>query len=182
MSKIVNQETLNTFDKLYYDTYQDVLKYIVINTSNIDDVKDIIQNVYLVVLKKLGNKNIKLNKSYIIGIAKNKIKDYYRFNYKVKITSLFSGIRDSKDINLVDTLDANIDIEKIIIEKQDINFIWRYLKKQKAVIAKIFFLYYYMDYNIKDISLELHINESNVKNYLYRTLNKLNSLMKGKGE
>ena len=182
MSKIVNQETLNTFDKLYYDTYQDVLKYIVINCSNIDDVKDIIQNVYLDVLKKLGNKNIKLNKSYIIGIAKNKIKDYYCFNYKVKITSLFSGIRDSKDINLVDTLDANIDIEKIIIEKQDINFIWRYLKKQKAVIAKIFFLYYYMDYNIKDISLELHINESNVKNYLYRTLNKLNSLMKGKGE
>lgn len=102
MSKIANQETLNTFDKLYYDTYQDVLKYIVINTSNIDDVKDIIQNVYLDVLKKLGNKNIKLNKSYIIGIAKNKIKDYYRFNYKVKITSLFSGIRDSKDINLVE--------------------------------------------------------------------------------
>ena len=179
---MVDQETLNTFDKLYYDTYQDVLKYIVINCSNIDDVKDIIQNVYLDVLKKLGNKNIKLNKSYIIGIAKDKIKDYYCFNYKVKITSLFSGIRDSKDINLVDTLDANIDIEKIIIEKQDINFIWRYLKKQKAVIAKIFFLYYYMDYNIKDISLELHINESNVKNYLYRTLNKLNSLMKGKGE
>lgn len=179
---MVDQETLNTFDKLYYDTYQDVLKYIVINCSNIDDVKDIIQNVYLDVLKKLGNKNIKLNKSYIIGIAKNKIKDYYCFNYKVKITSLFSGIRDSKDINLVDTLDANIDIEKIIIEKQDINFIWRYLKKQKAVIAKIFFLYYYIDYNIKDISLELHINESNVKNYLYRTLNKLNSLMKGKGE
>lgn len=179
---MVDQETLNTFDKLYYDTYQDVLKYIVINCSNIDDVKDIIQNVYLDVLKKLGNKNIKLNKSYIIGIAKNKIKDYYCFNYKVKITSLFSGIRDSKDINLVDTLDANIDIEKIIIEKQDINFIWRYLKKQKAVIAKIFFLYYYMDYNIKDISLELHINESNVKKYLYRTLNKLNSLMKGKGE
>lgn len=179
---MVDQETLNTFDKLYYDTYQDVLKYIVINCSNIDDVKDIIQNVYLDVLKKLGNKNIKLNKSYIIGIAKNKIKDYYCFNYKVKITSLFSGIRDSKDINLFDTLDANIDIEKIIIEKQDINFIWRYLKKQKAVIAKIFFLYYYMDYNIKDISLELHINESNVKNYLYRTLNKLNSLMKGKGE
>lgn len=32
---MVDQETLNTFDKLYYDTYQDVLKYIVINCSNI---------------------------------------------------------------------------------------------------------------------------------------------------
>lgn len=35
-------------------------------------------------LKKLGNKNIKLNKSYIIGIAKNKIKDYYRLITKLR--------------------------------------------------------------------------------------------------
>ena len=172
---MIDQETLNTFDKLYYDTYQDVLKYIVINCSNIEDVKDIIQNVYLEVIKKM-------NKSYIIGIAKNKIKDYYRFNYKVKITSLFSNIKDNKNIDLVDTIDANIDIEKIIINKHDINLVWQYLKKQKTIIAKIFFLYYYMDYSIKDISLALNINESNVKNYLYRTLKKLNSLMEGKGE
>ena len=39
-----------------------------------------------------------------------------------------------------------------------------------------------MDYSLKDIALALNINESNVKNYLYRTLNKLNSLMEGKGE
>lgn len=179
---MIDQETLNTFDKLYYDTYQDVLKYIVINCSNIEDVKDIIQNVYLEVIKKMNNKNIQMNKSYIIGIAKNKIKDYYRFNYKVKITSLFSNIKDNKNIDLVDTIDANIDIEKIVINKHDINFVWQYLKKQKTIIAKIFFLYYYMDYSINDISLALNINESNVKNYLYRTLNKLNSLMEGKGE
>ena len=179
---MIDQETLNTFDKLYFDTYQDVLKYIVINCSNIEDVKDIIQNVYLEVIKKLNNKNIQMNKSYIIGIAKNKIKDYYRFNYKGKITSLFSSIMDNKDIDVIDTIDANIDIEKIIINKHDINLVWQYLKKQKTIIAKIFFLYYYMDYSIKDISLALNINESNVKNYLYRTLKKLNSLMEGKGE
>lgn len=177
---MIDQKTLNKFDKLYYDTYQDVLKYIVINCSNIEDVKDIIQNVYLEIIKKMNNKNIQMNKSYIIGIDKNKVKDYYRFNYKVKITSLFSNI--NKDIDLIDTIDANIDIEKIIINKYDINFIWQYLRKQKAIIQKIFFLYYYMDYSIKDISLVLRISESNAKNYLYRTLNKLNFLMKGKGE
>ena len=138
--------------------------------------------MYLEVLKKLDNKNIQMNKTYIIGIAKNKIKDYYRFNYKSKILSLFSSIKDDKDNNLIDTIANDINIEKIVIKNQDINFIWKYLKKQKPIISKIFFLYYYMDYNIKEISLELNINESNVKNYLYRTLNKLNSLMKGKGE
>lgn len=179
---MIDQETLDTFDRLYYDTYQDVLKYVVVNCSNIEDVKDIVQNVYLEVLKKLDNKNIQMNKTYIIGIAINKIKDYYRFNYKAKILSLFSNIKDDKDNNLIDTIANDINIEKIVIKNQDINFIWKYLKKQKPIISKIFFLYYYMDYNIKEISLELNINESNVKNYLYRTLNKLNSLMKGKGE
>ena len=179
---MVDQETLKTFDKLYYDTYQDVLKYIVINCSNIEDVKDIIQNVYLEVLKKLRSKNIQINKSYIFGIAKNKIKDYYRFQYKAKIISLFSNIKENKDIDLINTIAADVDIEKIVIEKQDVDFIWKYLKKQKPIIFKIFFLYYYMNCNIKDISLELNISESNVKNYLYRTLNKLSSLMKGKGE
>ena len=89
---------------------------------------------------------------------------------------------DNKDIDVIDTIDANIDIEKIIINKHDINLVWQYLKKQKTIIAKVFFLHYYMDYSIKDISLALNINESNVKNYLYRTLKKLNSLMEGKGE
>ena len=31
---MIDQETLNTFDKIYYETYQDVLKYIVVNCSN----------------------------------------------------------------------------------------------------------------------------------------------------
>lgn len=137
---MIDQETLNAFDKLYYDTYQDVLKCIVINCSNIEDVKDIIQNVYLEVIKKLNNKNIQMNKSYIIGIAKNKIKDYYRFNYKIKITSLFSNIKDNKDIDLMDIIDANIDIEKIIINKHDINLVWQYLKKTKNNYCKDIFL------------------------------------------
>lgn len=179
---MVDQETLSIFDKLYYGTYQEVLKYIVINCSNIEDVKDIIQNVYLEVLKKLNNKNIQMNKSYIIGIAKNKIKEYYRFHYKVKFISLFSNIKKNSDLDLIDTIGTDVNIEKIIIEKQDIEFIWEYLKKQKPIIFKIFFLYYYMDYNIKEISWELNISEANVKNYLYRTLNKLKWIMKGNGE
>ena len=50
---MMSQETLNLFDELYYETYQDVLKYVIINCSNMEDVKDIIQNVYLEVLNKI---------------------------------------------------------------------------------------------------------------------------------
>lgn len=49
---MASQETLKIFDELYYETYQDILKYVVCNCSNIDNVKDIVQNIYLEVLKR----------------------------------------------------------------------------------------------------------------------------------
>lgn len=179
---MIDQETLNLFDELYFATYQDVLRYVVINCVNIDDVKDIVQNIYLDVLKLLNKNKATLNKGYIIGIAKHKVKDYYRFNYKNKILSLFSNIKDEDDINLIDTISSDIDVEKDLLNKENLDYIWQYLKKQRVVISKIFYLYYYENYSIKDISKTLNISESNVKNYLYRTLDKLNSLMKDGGD
>ncbi len=174
---MINQETLKTFDELYYVTYQDILKYVVINCSNIEDVKDIVQNVYLDVLKKIDKNKTLISKAYVIGIAKNKVKDYYRFNYKNKLMSLFSS-SNKTEIELIDTIEASINLEEELLKEENINFIWTYLKKQDVIISKIFYLYYYMDYNIKDIAKVLSISESNVKNYLYRTLKKINALMK----
>lgn len=177
---MLNQETLNSFDKLYYETYSDILKYIICNCSNIEDVKDIIQNVYLEILRKLEkDKSFNKSKSYIIGIAKNKVNEYYRFNYKAKIISLFSS---KNDLPLLDNIPSDIDIQKELIKKEDLKLIWNFLKKKKVIISKIFYLYYYTDSNIKEISKVLNISESNVKNYLYRTLKELNSIMEIEGE
>ena len=43
---MIDQETLKTFDILYYESYNEVLKYVICNCSNIQDIKDIVQNVY----------------------------------------------------------------------------------------------------------------------------------------
>ena len=177
---MVDQETLKTFDELYDKTYNNVLKYVICNCSNIEDVKDIVQNIYLELLKVIDTKNTINNpKSYIMGIAKNKVKEYYRFNYKAKIISLFSK---KEDIDLVDTIPSNIDIQKDLITKEDLEFIWNYLKNKKVIIAKVFYLYYYNNLSIKDIAIDLHISESNVKHYLYRTIQELKNILKEKGD
>lgn len=179
---MIDQETLKVFDRLYNDTYQNTLKYVICNCSNIDDVKDIVQNVYLEVLNKLRENNSSImNKSYIIGIARNKVKDYYRFHYKTKLISLFSSTDSGGDIALVDTIPSDVDIGKEIVTKEDLKVIWNFLKKKKAVVSKIFYLYYYTDLSIKEISEILDISESNIKNYLYRTLKELNVFMNNRG-
>ena len=177
---MVDQETLKTFDELYYESYSDVLKYVICNCSNIEDINDIIQNTYLEVVKKLKNKNnLIITKKYIMGIAKNKVKDYYRFSYKNKILSLFS---EKDDLNLLEQLPSDYDLQDDFIKETDLNLVWDYLKKKKVIIFKIFYLYYYCDYELKEIAKILNIRESNVKNYLYRTLKELNALLSFGGD
>lgn len=159
------------FDKIYDDTYQDVLKYVICKCSNIEDVNDIMQNIYVDLYKKISNTNIDNVSSYIMGIAKNKVNDYYRFKYKNKLISLFSSKHEKE---LLDKIPTEEDIEKEIVIKENIETIWKFLKNKKAIISKVFYLYYYLGLSIKEISIELNINQSNVKHYLYRTLKELN--------
>lgn len=177
---MIDQETLNKFDKLYNGSYSNVLKYVICNCSNAEDIKDIVQSVYLELLKILQNdKSFNKGNTYILGITKNKVNEYYRFNYKAKIVSLFSK---KDDFLLLDSILDNVDLEEEFIKKEDLKFIWNYLKRKKVIIFKIFYLYYYTDMNIKDIGIELNISESNVKHYLYRTLKELKFIMKNGDE
>lgn len=171
---MIISNTLNKFDKLYNETYQEISKYVVCSCNNIDDVKDIVQNIYLEAYKHI-TKEKNINREYLFGIAKNKIKDYYRFNYKAKFISLFSNTK--KDIELVDTIKSDIDIERSYFLKYDTEKIWNYLKRKPVIISKIFYLYYYLELTIKEISKELNITESNTKNYLYRTLKELKTII-----
>lgn len=163
---MINHEALKQFDLLYENTYFDVSKYVVCKCSNPEDVEDILQNIYLAVFKAVS-KNVNITNTYIMGIAKNKVKDYYRFNYKEKIVSLFS----SKDnLEMIDTIPADVDIESSLIDKYDTDFVWEYLKSKKVIIFKVVYLYFKLELTIKEISECLSLTESNVKHYLYRTI------------
>ena len=172
---MVDQNNLKQFNKIYNKTYNDVLKYIICKCSNIEDVNDILQETYIELYNAIiKEKQIDDYKKYLIGIAKNKIKKHYKILYKIKTIPLFT-LKDN--IDLIETKENNIDIEKIIIDTNDLESIWNYLKKKKIIIQKIFYLYYNLDLKIKDIAKELEVSESFVKNSIYRTLKELQELI-----
>lgn len=166
------REAFKQFHELYVDTYDEVLKYVVCNTKSISDVEDIIQEIYLAVFKKI-KKNI--NREYVFGIAKNKIKDYYRFHYKRK-----KDIWNSTD--KIEDISDEIDILELVIQDDQIDFVWDYLKHKNSLVGKIFLLYYYQNCSLKEIAALLEITESNVKHYLYRTLKEIKVILKEKGD
>lgn len=179
---MIDQANLDKFNKIYDETYSDVLKYVIIKCHNINDSNDIIQDVYFEFWKILSKKELEESniKSYLIGISINKIKKHYTLIQRFKTISLFN--KDDKDIELINNIKDDIDIEDLVIKGDEWDSIWHYIKSKKNQnIPKIFYLYYILDLTIKDISNELGVSESYVKNVIYRTLDELQSLFRKGG-
>lgn len=156
---MTGQKALDKFDVVYNESYKDISRYVVLNANNIGDVKDILQNIYLEVYKNIDKVS---DKNYVFGIAKNVLKKYYRIKFLRK-----------DDTEITDSIKSNINLEKTVMDKFDTELVWKYLKKKNNNIAKIIYLYYYEDFTIKEIANSLNLTESNVKNYIYRTLKEL---------
>lgn len=160
--------TKNNFENIYNKTYHKVLRYMVCKCQNLDDVNELIQDSYIELYQNIKRKKwIEVNdeKAYMIGIAKNVVKRYYRKQYKEK-----------ENIELFSRQEIPIDshLEMDVINKENVEEIWNYLNEKNVLIAKIFYLYYGQGLKIIEIAEELQIAESTIKNYIYRTLKELN--------
>lgn len=156
---MTSQKALEKFDEVYNESYKDISRYVVVSSNNIGDVQDILQNIYLEVYKNIGKVK---DKNYVFGIAKNVMKKYYRFKFMKKDEEV-----------IYDNISDNINLEKSVMEKFDTELVWNYLNKKSENVSKIMYLYYYEDFTIKQIADTLNLTESNVKNYIYRTLKEL---------
>lgn len=170
-------DALKNFEQIYEDTYNVLLNFIICKCSNLDDVNDILQDVYLDLYKILEKeKNIDDYRNFVIGIAKNKIKKYFSLKNKIKSISIFQQVDDEE---IIIDIDAKIDLESEFINKNNIDQIWKYLKIENINLAKIFYLYFVQEVTFKEIARELNMNESTVKSRLYRMLKKLKIIFGG---
>ncbi len=138
---MASQLNLYKFNDIYDKTHLDLLKYVVIKCHNIGDTNDIIQETYLELWKILNKREVSdINiKSYLIGIANNKIKKHYTLLQRLKTVSLFET--NDKDIELIDTIKDNVSINDIIIKEDNWNTIWKYMKSKKIRIFRKCFIY-----------------------------------------
>ena len=164
--------TTKDFEEIYKNTYKQTLKFIIVKCNNIDDINDIIQDTYIELLKIIKKKQpleIDNLDSYILGIANNIIKRHYYKKKKENIVYYYS--KDENDIEL--EIKDDFDLEQDIITKENVSQVWEYLKNKNIEVTKIFYLYFALGLKISDISKELEMTESNVKNKIYRTLKEL---------
>ena len=168
----------NEFDKLfvevYDETYNNLCKYVVLKCGNAVDAPDIVQNTYMLFYRTLTKKRrIEKPTEYLFKIAKNEINKFYAFKEKrLREIPVFSdNVDDGQAVpmDLEELLSAELTADRNI----ELSDIWNYIEQQDALTIKIFVLYFRFDEKITDISKELKISESNVKNRLYRTIKRI---------
>lgn len=158
------------FEKTYEDTYEQLLKFVIIKCYNISDIDDIIQDTYIELYKVMKRKKkIDNIHTFILGIASNVIKRHYYKRNKLNVIS--------EEVGTLDSISDSFDLEESVINSDNAEKIWNYVKTKDITTIKIFYLYYRLDEKISDIAKELDVSESFVKNKLYRTLNEIKILI-----
>ena len=162
--------SINDFEQIYQEHYNNTLKYIIIKSNSLSLVNDILQDTYLELYKKLkkGKINVTDINSYILGFANNIIKRYNRKN-PIKIEISFEE-------NFENTLSNDIDCDELLSINSDIKEIFEYLNQKDDLTKKVFELRYSFEMKISDIAKSLNIPESNVKNRIYRTIKEFRSI------
>lgn len=123
-----------------------------------EDIEEIVSDVFVAIWKNSINllKTTEI-KPYLIGIAKNVIRNKYRN------TELNFSISDYEE-NLIDTCN----IEKITEENEQNKVILDTLKTVKPKEYEIFIMFYYESKSVKEIAKILNLSTSNVKTILHR--------------
>ena len=108
---------------------------------------------------------------------KDSLSNYYCNLVKINLKRLKKERKLSKECSLEENmLNSSSNIEEKVELNEDLNNVWKYVKKKDVLIQKAFYLYY-LGMSIKDIAKNLKVNESQVKNYIYRTRKELKEMM-----
>ena len=183
---MIDQNITTFFNKIYDETYRKTLLYVTSKCGNIDDIPDMLQEIYIEVysvLVKKGIDYVRNTDAFVMQITKTKLYKHYAFAQKIKhIIPLFSYNDEGEEINILDFETEDYSVEDQIINKDLLNEIWCIVKSKSEQAQKIFCLFYIGGLTIPEITNELSCSESNVKNNLYRTVNEIRTVYRKGGD
>ena len=183
--KIDNQQSLidglKTNDSVilkefYKSNYQKIEVFVLKNSGTIDHAKDIYQEAFISVWKsvkdnKFEPQNETALQGYLYQIAKNKWMDVLRSKNFKKTNTL----NDKKQIIYSDKT-YNNELEENEFEK-NLNKIMNVFKVLGQPCKQLLTTFYFDKKSLRDIALELKIEETTARNKKYRCMQKLRELV-----
>lgn len=166
------------FNRIYGETYPEILKFVIIKTSHADQVDDILQNTYhnfyTRILKK-GFDDIQSPKAFIIRLAERELSRHYRRKAL--------GLEKETDLDAYNEKiePDGIPFTEMVENKDALDIVHDIVGQMPLLSYKSFILFYYYDMTIADIAEQLDISAQNVKVRLWRARNAVRKVIKDGG-
>ncbi|MBU3215932.1 RNA polymerase sigma factor [Clostridium estertheticum] len=161
MIKNIFKMNKENFKEIYEKNFNYVYSFVFLRlAANKEATEDIVQEIFISAMKGLINyKATSSYKTWLCGIAKNKIMNYYRDNIRKE------GPNYAEELNyLVD----NQDVEFMVINLETRKVILETLNKLKPIYKYVLILKYIDDYSVKDISKYLCKTPKSIDGILQR--------------
>lgn len=162
MMKNVFKMDKENFKEIYENNFNYVYSFVFLRlASNKEATEDIVQETFISAMK--GHMNYKATSSYktwLCGIAKNKILNYYRNNIRnagPTYTEELNYVVDNQDVEFIL---LNLETRKVILET---------LNKLKPIYKYVLILKYIDDYSVKDIAKYLCKTPKSIDGILQRS-------------
>ncbi len=142
-------ERKENLDQLYKKLYPSVENYVLNNSGNTQDAKDIFQESLIIVYKKIHDPNFKLSstiETFIYAVAKNK---------------WLNALRSSKGMVKVDRLeiDDDIDIYQVLLDEDRKRLFATHLAKLSEGCRNLF-KYFFKGMSMENIASALNLGSS----------------------
>jgi len=158
------------FEIIYTQYAGGIFRYIYFKVSDYELARDITTEAFIKYWKILSvEKKIASPKALLYLIAKGLVIDYYRKKKNSKRVSLESI--DERLLGVIDT------VEDSLFKKQELEQIYRKIRRLKKDFQDILFLHYVEDLTVKEIAFMQKKKENAIRVMLHRALQSLKEII-----
>ncbi len=165
-------EQYERFDRIYSETRDDLLRYLMVRTSAAPEAEDLFQEVYRRFYTRLTRSVLPIldPRRYLFSVAKRVLAEYYRGAARKREAEQPLP----EDFELISEEEP---IDERLLREERTDEIWRMLDREPDLNRRIFLLFYGYDRSQKQIASSLGITEEAVRQRLYRTRGRIRAML-----
>lgn len=160
------------FDRIYAETRDGLLRYLLIRTGADPETEDLFQEVYRKLYIRLTNSPLPIldPKRYVFTIAKKELSRFYQRTAKRKL-------REQPIESCAETESDDEPIDERLLREERLDEVWRLLRDEPELNRRAFILFYGCNRSQKEIGEALGIGEKAVRQRLYRTRERIRAML-----
>ena len=165
-------EQYERFDRIYSETRDDLLRYLMLRTNAAPEAEDLFQEVYRRFYTRLSRSFFPIldPRRYLFSVAKRVLAEYYRGAARKRETE--QPLPEDYDL-----ISEEEPIDERLLREERVDQIWRLLDREPDLNRRIFLLFYGYDRSQKQIASSLGITEEAVRQRLYRTRGRIRAML-----